>query len=305
MSSDLLLLPSQQKVLLVLMVSVIRPPVEERRSQKSVEIKIESKPDENEKKASKRRTFPKKREHDVSASSFSGSLRGSEDVKTESKTDVPVDATRIAKHDTGVAALNPENMRSVFHKEKFAMKKRKLMQRSEKTARAELLNREEEGFIEGDEGEPTYVIRQKEIADAVDIANASKYFELHLENFGPYRISYTDNGRHLLIGGKKGHIAALDWQTKKLHCETNVMETVRDVQWLHTENLYAVAQRHYTYVYDNQGTELHCVKQFHEIRRLEFLPRHFLLVGSVSSTSPPKTCIVGQNKWFRWRFRFI
>ncbi|VDO08225.1 unnamed protein product [Haemonchus placei] len=151
----------------------------------------------------------------------------------------------------------------------------------------------QEGFIEGDEGEPTYIIRQKEIADAVDIANASKagfllremamyhcYFELHLENFGPYRICYTDNGRHLLLGGKKGHIAALDWQTKKLHCEINVMETVRDVQWLHTENLYAVAQRHYTYVYDNQGTELHCVKQLHEIRRLEFLPRHFLLVGS-------------------------
>uniref|UniRef100_A0A7I4YPA7 BING4CT domain-containing protein n=1 Tax=Haemonchus contortus TaxID=6289 RepID=A0A7I4YPA7_HAECO len=204
-------------------------------------------------------------------------LRNSENKKIEA---VPLDDSRVAKHDTGVSALNPNNMRSAFHKEKFAMKKRKLMQRSEKKARAELLNREEEGFIEGDEGEPTYIIRQKEIADAVDIANASKYFELHLENFGPYRICYTDNGRHLLLGGKKGHIAALDWQTKKLHCEINVMETVRDVQWLHTENLYAVAQRHYTYVYDNQGTELHCVKQLHEIRRLEFLPRHFLLVGS-------------------------
>ncbi|KAK6018804.1 hypothetical protein OSTOST_15582, partial [Ostertagia ostertagi] len=189
----------------------------------------------------------------------------------------PIDASRVAKHDTGVSALNPENMRSVFHKEKFAMRKRKLLERSEKTARAELLNREEEGFIEGDDGEPTYLIRQKEIADA--------YFELHLDNFGPYRISYTDNGRHLLLGGKKGHVAALDWQTKKLHCEINAMETIRDVQWLHTENLYAAAQRHYTYVYDNQGIELHCVKQFHEIHRLEFLPRHFLLVGSVSPTS--------------------
>ncbi|PIO67257.1 hypothetical protein TELCIR_11008 [Teladorsagia circumcincta] len=174
-----------------------------------------------------------------------GCLCGSQDVKTEA---VPIDASRVAKHDTGVSALNPENMRSVFHKEKFAMRKRKLLQRSEKTARAELLNREEEGFIEGDDGEPTYLIRQKEIADAVDIANASKasshflptllqqsycllqYFELHLDNFGPYRISYTDNGRHLLLGGKKGHVAALDWQSKKLHCEINVMETIRDVQ---------------------------------------------------------------------------
>ncbi|KIH60213.1 BING4CT domain protein [Ancylostoma duodenale] len=168
-------------------------------------------------------------------------------------------------------------MRSAFHREKFEMKKRKLVQRSEKTARAEILNKEEEGFIEGDDGEPTYAIRQTEIADAVDIANASKYFELHLENFGPYRVSYTDNGRHLLLGGKRGHVASLDWQTKNLHCETNVMETVRDVQWMHTENIYAVAQKHYTYVYDNQGTELHCIKQMHEIHRLEFLPRHFLI----------------------------
>ncbi|KAL6739238.1 hypothetical protein Aduo_012714 [Ancylostoma duodenale] len=180
----------------------------------------------------------------------------------------------------GASSLNPSNMRSAFHREKFEMKKRKLVQRSEKTARAEILNKEEEGFIEGDDGEPTYAIRQTEIADAVDIANASKYFELHLENFGPYRVSYTDNGRHLLLGGKRGHVASLDWQTKNLHCETNVMETVRDVQWMHTENIYAVAQKHYTYVYDNQGTELHCIKQMHEIHRLEFLPRHFLLVGS-------------------------
>ncbi|KAK6747570.1 hypothetical protein RB195_000643 [Necator americanus] len=192
----------------------------------------------------------------------------------------PLEPSRLIKHDTGASTLNPKNMRSEFHKEKFAMKKRKLVQRSEKTARAEILNKEEEGFIEGDDGEPTYAIRQDEIADAVDIANASKYFELHLENFGPYRVSYTDNGRHLLLGGKRGHIASLDWQTKNLHCETNVMETVRDVRWMHTENIYAVAQRHYTYVYDNQGTELHCVKQLHDIRRLEFLPRHFLLVGS-------------------------
>jgi len=37
--------------------------------------------------------------------------------------------------------------------------------------------------------------------------------------------------RFLLIGGKKGHLATMDWQNKKLGCEIHVQETVRDVRY--------------------------------------------------------------------------
>lgn len=48
--------------------------------------------------------------------------------------------------------------------------------------------------------------------------------------------------------------------------------------------MFAVAQKRWTHVYDRNGTELHCVKSMYDIHSLEFLPRHFLLVG-LSSTN--------------------
>uniref|UniRef100_A0A2I2Z9T1 WD repeat-containing protein 46 n=1 Tax=Gorilla gorilla gorilla TaxID=9595 RepID=A0A2I2Z9T1_GORGO len=146
-----------------------------------------------------------------------------------------------------------------------------------KAARSELLLAEEPGFLEGEDGEDTAKICQADIVEAVDIASAAKHFDLNLRQFGPYRLNYSRTGRHLAFGGRRGHVAALDWVTKKLMCEINVMEVVRDIRFLHSEALLAVAQNRWLHIYDNQGIELHCIRRCDRVTRLEFLPFHFLL----------------------------
>ncbi|MCP9265412.1 WD repeat-containing protein 46 [Dirofilaria immitis] len=173
-----------------------------------------------------------------------------------------------------------ENVKTGFHKAKLENKKKRFLERTREIARAEILSNEQEGFLAGDEGELTYTIKQKIYV----MPWILQHFDLRLERFGPYRANYIRNGRHLLIGGKRGHVAAFDWLTKTLRCEINVMEGVRDVKWLHVETMFAVAQKRWTHIYDNTGVELHCLKNLHDIKRLEFLPRHFLLVAGSNNS---------------------
>ncbi|BFZ59069.1 putative U3 small nucleolar RNA-associated protein 7 [Saitoella coloradoensis] len=146
-----------------------------------------------------------------------------------------------------------------------------------KAADSELLLQEEEGVLEAEGMERTYKFRQDQLRQEVDVATAQKSFDLKLPAFGPYAIDYTRNGRHLLIGGRKGHVASFDWREGKLHSEIQLNETVRDVKWLHNESMYAVAQKKHVFIYDRTGMELHRLKNHIEVQHMEFLPYHFLL----------------------------
>ncbi|EEY15493.1 WD repeat-containing protein [Verticillium alfalfae VaMs.102] len=107
---------------------------------------------------------------------------------------------------------------------------------------AEILLEKTTGFLEPEtELERTYKVRQQDIIEDVAVSTAQKRFELKLDQLGPYIAEYSRNGRDLLMAGRKGHIATMDWREGKLGCELQLGETIRDVKWLHNNQFFAVA----------------------------------------------------------------
>ncbi len=148
---------------------------------------------------------------------------------------------------------------------------------------AEILLENQEGFLQPEnELEKTYKVRQDDIEKAVGIQQAKKAVEFKLD-MGPYMADYTRNGRHLLLAGRKGHIATCEWRAGKPGCELHLNETVRDATWLHNSQYFAVAQKKHTYIYDHAGVEIHCLNQYVEASHLSFLQYHFLLAGIENS----------------------
>mmetsp|Transcript_20412 Transcript_20412/g.44653 ORF Transcript_20412/g.44653 Transcript_20412/m.44653 type:complete len:546 (-) Transcript_20412:382-2019(-) len=135
----------------------------------------------------------------------------------------------------------------------------------------------EAGSLEAEGMERTYRFKQEDIAKELDTISARKVFDLTLNELGPYDISYTRNGKHMLLGGGKGHLAIMEWSRAHLVTEVQVRETVRDVCFLHNETFFAAAQKKYVYIYDKRGLEIHCLREHRQVHAMEFLPHHFLL----------------------------
>lgn len=155
---------------------------------------------------------------------------------------------------------------------------------------AEILLENESGFLEPEhELERTYKVRQSDIKTDVDVETAKKGFELKLTDLGPYTFDYTRNGKDLLMAGRKGHVATMDWRSGKLGCEVQLGETVRDAKWLHNNQFFAVAQKKNVYIYDHHGVEIHNMDKLDDVTHMEFLPYHFLLAT------------IGNAGWLKWQ----
>ncbi|CAI5970713.1 unnamed protein product [Closterium sp. NIES-64] len=118
----------------------------------------------------------------------------------------------------------------------------------------------EAGYVEAEGVERTSNVSQADIVQHVGAASRRAAFDLKLPELGPYKAAYSLNGRSLLLGGRKGHLAVVDWRRCHVTTEIQVRETVHDVCFLHNEQFFATAQKRYTFIYDKRGIELHCLK---------------------------------------------
>lgn len=190
----------------------------------------------------------------------------------------------MSKYSRGSA---PE-LNSVKHKklrQQIKKTEERYQQAVKEAAGTEYLLLEQQGYLEpSNELEQTYKLKQDELVKEVDVATKRKRFDLKLDQFGPYTIDYTRSGNSLLLGGSKGHVAAFDWKQAKLSTEINVKEHVRAVKWLQSDDkFFAVAQKKHTFIYDDSGMEVHCLKKHQHATCLEYLPYHFLLVSGCSA----------------------
>ena len=166
----------------------------------------------------------------------------------------------------------------------------RIIDAASRTATTEVLLDGEKGYLEAEhEGEKTFSLKQANMKDMMDVNTAKNIMDLKLPDFGPYCSACSRNGRSLLLAGEKGHVAIMDCQKTELKMETQLQDKIYDVHYLHNEALWASAQSKYTYIYDDQGVEIHCLKGLERTYKLDFLPYHFLMTA------------VGHSGWIKWQ----
>ena len=194
---------------------------------------------------------------------------------------------RLARYDRSGASGGNKSKGVVKHRLKLGIKRseKKMSAAARTAAQAELLLPSEVGVLEAEnEMERTARISQRAIAQSVDGQTQRKAYNMVLDKFGPYHACYTANGRHLLLGGRKGHLAICNWESARISRELHVRETVRDVTFLRDHTMFAVAQHKNLYIYDHNGVELHCLRDHKpQVNRLAFLRYHWLL-STISSS---------------------
>ena len=140
-------------------------------------------------------------------------------------------------------------------------------------ARSEMLRTKEKGFIQS-----THRIKERDILKEIPIAVQSQQFDFKLPK-GPYVVDVSKDGRSVIFGGQKKHLAQFDRYNSKKLFELNTDFSIRDVTFCQNDTLNAVATSKDLYIFDKSGTQIHEIDVAKNAFGVQFLPYHFLLVA--------------------------
>lgn len=209
-------------------------------------------------------------------------------IASKKRSSVEIEAT-IEKYARGPMKQLATNSKHKNLRKTLSEQQERMYSAAVKNAMTEVLLPSESGIIEMQDGEKVFKIRQRDMIPQLDLNTAKNAFDFQLQKFGPYNVNYSRNGRYMLFGGMKGHVAIYDCLRMKVGAELQLQEDLYDIHYLHNETLFAAAQKKYTYIYDFKGTEIHCLRNHERVHRLDYLPYHFLLTS------------VGHSGWIKWQ----
>lgn len=107
-----------------------------------------------------------------------------------------IDEAQIEKYTRGNVHISTQNVKSMALKSKLQHTRESMQEAAETTAATEVLLPTEAGFIElEDKNMKVFKLKQKDILDNVDMNTTRNAFDFQLNNFGPYCINYSRNGR--------------------------------------------------------------------------------------------------------------
>lgn len=81
---------------------------------------------------------------------------------------------------------------------------------------------DESGYMQSEGFERTYNVSQTQLKSMVDLNTSKNIYCLDLDEFGPYSPYYSRNGRWMVLGGSKGHIALLDCLRMRVKTEVHL-----------------------------------------------------------------------------------
>lgn len=135
----------------------------------------------------------------------------------------------------------------------------------------ELLQTQQKGFIQLDPNEK--MPSQKKIRMNVASSVKEKAFHLDLDKSN-WKSSYSLDGRFLLLHDNSS-VSVFDNKTLNLFYERE-LKNIETCHFLHNEQYCAIATNS-LFIYNKNGQELHHLPRSKNVKKMTFLPDHFLL----------------------------